>query len=447
MDQHKRSYLTALAEDMEEGILVMGTGGIIMFCNQSAADVFDSAISEIQGNYLDELMENEPDNDVFFDKLIEIVYTKSKTRSNIPFVSGSKLKYLTITASLLRVSNKESAEIVLIHDVTNNIDLVLHNKKLSLRLSDFLQSFVLVMVEAIDRRSSYNANHTRSMAKYALSYMQYCVQRGTHSQKDIRPFLLSVWLHDIGKLVIPHSVMDKHDRLGSKKEALMHRIEIAQLCEQIAALKDPAYAAEAERRIAELRSVREKILTWNTTPFLTDETIGEIRQNADLPCRTPDGTVPLLQEDTLEALTIRAGTLTDAERAVMQSHVQHTTDLLAKMAFADDMQDVPVCAGGHHEYLDGSGYPNHLSGNEIPWQTRLLTIIDIYDALTAEDRPYKKPMDPDAAFGILRRMADEGKLDAEILEDYYESLAWQRTEISDTSEAEQKQCSESQNNS
>ncbi|MCQ2407518.1 MAG: PAS domain-containing protein [Oscillospiraceae bacterium] len=432
MEQHNLSYLSALADDMKEGILVIGSDGIITFCNQSAADVFGSSISEIQGRYLDELMENEPDNDAFFDKLIEIIYTKNKTQSNIPFISGSKLKYLTITASLLRMSADESAEIVLIHDITDIMNLALNNKKLTLRLADFLQSFVLVMVEAIDKRSSYNANHTRSMAKYAKGYMQYCVQRGSHSQKDIRPFLLSVWLHDIGKLIIPHSVMDKHDRLGSKKDALMHRIEVAQLCEQIAALKDPAYAAEAERRIDALHCIREKIIEWNNAPFLSDETIAEIRQTADLPCRTPDGIVPLLQEDTLEALTIRTGTLTDGERAIMQSHVQHTADLLSKMAFADDVKNVPVWAGGHHEYLDGSGYPNHLSGDELPWQTRLLTIIDIYDALTAEDRPYKRPMEPEAAFNILRRMAEEGKLDTEILEDFYQSHAWQRTAINDS---------------
>ena len=434
MDLSALSFLTNMADDLDEGILVIGQGGRIVFCNQSAADVFGAGSAEIQGRFLDQLMEQEPENDVFFDKLIDIVYTKKKTRSNIPFLSGGKLKYLTLTASILRISPEEAAEVVLIHDTTNIIELLLSNKKLSIRLADFLHSFVLVMVEAIDKRSPYNANHTRSMARYAENYMRYCLQRGIRSKKDMRPFLMSVWLHDIGKLVIPHSVMDKPDRLGSKKDALMHRIETAALYEKIAGLENPNYAPEAERRIAELSRIREKITEWNAAPFLDDETIDEIRQTADLPCRTADGTVPLLQTDTLEALTIRAGTLTDAERAVMQSHVQHTADLLAKMVLTDEMQDVPKWAGGHHELLDGSGYPNHLSGDEIPWQTRLLTIIDIYDALTAEDRPYKKPMEPEAAFGILRRMADEGKLDAEILEDYYESRAWRRTESSDTSD-------------
>ena len=78
--------------------------------------------------------------------------------------------------------------------------------------------------------------------------------------------------------------------------------------------------------------------------------------------------------------------------------------------------------------LDGSGYPDHLRGDEIPWETRLLTIIDIYDALTAEDRPYKPPVSPEKAFEILRGMAEQGKLDKEILHSFYESRAWERPE-------------------
>ena len=102
MDLSARSFLKNMADDLAEGILVIGQGGRIVFCNQSAADVFGAESAEIQDKFLDQLMEREPENDVFFDKLIDIVYTKKKTRSNIPFLSGGKLKYLTLTASILR---------------------------------------------------------------------------------------------------------------------------------------------------------------------------------------------------------------------------------------------------------------------------------------------------------------------------------------------------------
>ena len=94
------------------------------------------------------------------------------------------------------------------------------------------------------------------------------------------------------------------------------------------------------------------------------------------------------------------------------------------MNFEDEFKDIPEWAGNHHELLDGSGYPRGLKGEEISWETRLLTIIDIYDALTAEDRPYKPPMPPEKAFSILESMRDEGKIDGEILKDFRESKAW-----------------------
>jgi HD-GYP domain-containing protein (c-di-GMP phosphodiesterase class II) len=98
--------------------------------------------------------------------------------------------------------------------------------------------------------------------------------------------------------------------------------------------------------------------------------------------------------------------------------------MLDKMSFRGLYGKVPLWSGGHHELLDGSGYPDHLTGKDIPKEIRLLTIIDVYDALTAEDRPYKPPMPPEKAFGILESMASEGKIDAKILKIFKESNAW-----------------------
>ena len=111
---------------------------------------------------------------------------------------------------------------------------------------------------------------------------------------------------------------------------------------------------------------------------------------------------------------------------IMESHVSLTAKLLSKMEFRGDYRKVPGWAGGHHELLDGSGYPEHLKADAIPWETRLLTIIDVYEALTADDRPYKPPMPPEKAFAILHEMADSGKIDAAIVTSFYESGAWKK---------------------
>ena len=144
-----------------------------------------------------------------------------------------------------------------------------------------------------------------------------------------------------------------------------------------------------------------------------------------LRCLTADGEeIPLLKEEELLALSIRRGTLTPDERSIVQSHVVRTREMIGQMGFSGEYENVSSWAGGHHELLDGSGYPLGLKGEEIPWETRLLTILDVYDSLTADDRPYKPAMPPEKAFRILGEMSGQGKLDGELLKSFYESNAW-----------------------
>ena len=116
------------------------------------------------------------------------------------------------------------------------------------------------------------------------------------------------------------------------------------------------------------------------------------------------------------------------KRREIERHVEYTGSLLSKMVFEGDYEPVPRWASMHHELLDGSGYPDHVSGDQIPPEVRLLTILDVYDALTAEDRPYKPPMPAEKAFAILQDMADHGKLDGALLAEFRESGAWKKQE-------------------
>ena len=152
-----------------------------------------------------------------------------------------------------------------------------------------------------------------------------------------------------------------------------------------------------------------------------------LREAAKIKCLDEEGNeIDLLNDAELEAITVRKGTLTDYERSQMQSHVVYTASMLDKMNFEGQYTNVPGWAGGHHELLDGSGYPKHLKADEIPKEVRFITIIDVYDALTADDRPYKPPMPTEKAFGILQSMAEEGKIDGELLAKFKESGAWQK---------------------
>jgi hypothetical protein len=130
---------------------------------------------------------------------------------------------------------------------------------------------------------------------------------------------------------------------------------------------------------------------------------------------------PLLTPEEIEALEVRTGTLTTDEFHQIQAHAQMSFDFLEQIPWTSMLENVPVIARSHHERLDGSGYPMGLAGNEIPLGARLMAIADVYDALTANDRPYKRSMSTSQAIRILQTQADIGKLDAEALKIFIEN--------------------------
>jgi len=136
---------------------------------------------------------------------------------------------------------------------------------------------------------------------------------------------------------------------------------------------------------------------------------------------TRDG---LISHVDLAALSVRRGSLTPEERREIESHVTHTRDFLAVLPWPPELARVPEIAGAHHEKLDGSGYPNGLVGEQIPLPSRVMTVCDIYDALTAMDRPYKSAMSVDTALDVLGDEARRGLVDAEILRVFVDSGAY-----------------------
>ncbi len=307
----------------------------------------------------------------------------------------------------------------------------LNNHKLTQEITDMLHSFVMVMVDAIEARSSYNAEHTRSMVRYAARFMRWLDDTGNEwripgEEKD--PFLMSVWLHDIGKLIVPLEVLDKPDRLAAKRQDIKSRIEIGCLMERIRGLEhadDADAVRDCTEREKELKEAWELIDSSNTPGYLDDKRIEDLKKCALIMCPDADGQErPLLSDEELDAITVQKGTLTADERKQVEKHVVYTSRMLSQMEFKGAYRQVPFWAGAHHEFLNGTGYPGGLNEADIPKEVRLLTIIDIYDALTAEDRPYKHPMPPEKAFAVLESMRDEGKLDGDILELFKESRVW-----------------------
>ena len=424
------SIYESIIHSMSEGVIVILFDGRIDFCNQAAASAIQRDTSQLIGRSIAELMSESEENDVFFELILDAVYSKEKVSKTVPFFTDDDLKYLHVTTALLTGTDKEKGLIIVIRDMTEEVKLFISNKRLANQVINLMDSFVEVMVTEIEERSTYNANHTKSMVRYATGYLETLRREGKLADvtnENIHPLLMSIWLHDIGKLLVPPEILDKATRLGDGLTEVLHRIETAQLMLRLKMYQEPEKQSSHEAQLRRIDEAKELILSCNSAGFLEESSIAKLREAAGLTCLTSDGAcTPLLSDDELEKLIVVRGTLTAGERKVVESHVSFTRELLSKMEFRGEYKQVPKWAAGHHELLDGSGYPDKLNADSIPWETRLLTIIDVYDALTAEDRPYKPPLPPEKAFAILRDMSAHGKVDGGILESFYQSGAWKR---------------------
>ncbi len=303
------------------------------------------------------------------------------------------------------------------------------NMQYAEQINLLLDSLIGAMSEAIDERSPYNANHSRNMARYAEAFLDYLESSGhpwAFSRDKRRTFLMSVWLHDVGKLVVPLEVMDKESRLGAALPAVLERLRVIGLLGEISLLRGETGEAEARQLKTELRQAEELIRRVNGAGFLPDELLAQVDALAEKTYLDESGAcLPWITEEERTALSVRKGTLTAAERSIMESHVVMTGHILAQVSFPKEYARVPQWAAAHHELLNGSGYPDHRKGESIPPEVRLLTVLDVFDALTARDRPYKQPMPAEKALSILHSMVEEGSVDGDILKLFEESKAWE----------------------
>ena len=430
MDNKREIVYENIVENISDGLLAIDQSGTIQIANPSAVRILGIEADGLVGHKLVEFMMADDGNDDFFQCLLDAVYSKGLISQMVPYVIGGEEKRLRVVSSMLMNGNERVGLIVTFSDLTTMVRLSERNEALNKELTEFIDRFTQVMIGAIEARTPYNAYHTKSMVRYGSNFLDWEKGRGMERAEAVRkPFLASVWLHDVGKLVVPRSVMDKATRLGSREKDVFHRIETAILSEKLRMAKDPSVSEEAGAKIKALEDAREVIRTANTIGFLNDELFSKVEALGKMTCLSAEGEeIPLLQDYELESLCVRRGTLTAGERKIIESHVVRTREMLEQMGFTNIYGDVSNWAGNHHEYLNGSGYPRGLQGEEIPWESRLLTILDIYDSLTADDRPYKPAASPEKAFEILRSMSREGKLDGDLVEAFFESQAWKREE-------------------
>ncbi|MDE6386841.1 MAG: GAF domain-containing protein [Lachnospiraceae bacterium] len=294
-----------------------------------------------------------------------------------------------------------------------------------------IYSFVEALTTALEERTPYNALHTRNVEKYASLLADYitqlhkegkCEESFDAARKE--QLMLAALIHDIGKMVVPLSIMNKATRLDKELEKVDDRFALLKALYEIDMLRGRITKEEYEEIRGELELELTFIHEIDVIDYVDDEAYEHIQRLSEKKHVNEDGSVlSYLTEREASCLSIRSGTLTMQERKEMENHVVMTSKILEKVQFYKGFSMVPKWVGAHHEYLDGSGYPKHLKGDELDLETRLLTVVDIYDALAATDRPYKKPIPRKKAIEILKSMAEKGKVDLRLVEWLDEALA------------------------
>ncbi len=297
------------------------------------------------------------------------------------------------------------------------------------------ESFIRLIATAIDEKSPYTGGHCRRvpeltmMLAEAAARVQHGPLRGfSMSAADRYELRIAGWIHDCGKITTPEWVMDKatklqciHDRIelvDARFEVLKRDAEIAMLRTRLAG-GDPAAGEAAYRQrleaIADDRAFLRRVNTGGESMRVEDQE--RVRTIGALTWTGPDGTVqPFLSADEIKNLTISKGTLTTEERAVINHHMVATIRMLEALPYPKHLRRVPEFAGGHHERMDGKGYPRGLTRDQMSVQARVMGIADVFEALTAGDRPYKKAMTLSQALHILGRMKVDHHIDPDLFD-------------------------------
>ncbi len=329
----------------------------------------------------------------------------------------------------------------IVKSLASQAGIALENMQYVDEIKQFFKSFVEVLATAIDERTPYNANHSKTIAQLIGKFAAYLntVTTGRYrevsfDESQIHEIVTTAWLHDIGKIAIPLEILDKPTRLGDTEQPLLLRLDLIaaklrlQYLEKAVATTDADVRTQLEQHWQETQAymadVRQFVLEVNRpTTFMDAEKLEKL---AAIKQKKWDGIEEeLLTDADFENLSIVKGTLTTQERTVIEHHVSATERILSKMTFPEYLKHVPDWAAKHHEFLDGSGYCKGCGADDLPIEVRMLTILDIYDALTAIDRPYKPGMPKEKAIQILGFMVKEGKLDKELVACFIESRIWE----------------------
>ena len=376
------------------------------------------------------------------DMVIGVVQLINKKRD-----AGAVLKPQTLVDSLVTPFTKIDEQLV--SSLASQAAVAIENNQLLQKVRNLFASFVEASVTAIESRDPTTSGHSSRVADLTVGTAEVVARIDTGPFRDVRfskdqlrEIRYASLLHDFGKVGVREKVLIKGKKLyvgemllirqrfnyikrSLEAEYFRTRMEMIESggsdASSLARLEN-----EFKARTIEMEQTLEMVLKANEPSILEEDSF---RALMDLPNQTfedIDGSKhPLISPNELAALSIRRGSLSDKERREIESHVTHTFRFLAQIPWTGEFEQIPEIAYAHHEKLDGSGYPRQLKAAEIPIQSKMMTISDIFDALVAWDRPYKKAVPVERALDILGYEADAGKLDQQLLDVFIESKVFE----------------------
>lgn len=342
--------------------------------------------------------------------------------------------------------DQEMAEIV-----AQQAGIALENANMHQSIQELFDGFVNASVTAIEQRDPTTSGHSHRVAHLTVGLAKVVAAQESGLYKavkfnddQLKEIEYASLLHDFGKLGVRENVLVKAkklypwemDRLLLRFEFVRSSIEIEYLKRVIEYLQTPdhfpmganpyTFEFEKNQKLNELDEYLKFILKANEPTVLEQGGFEKLKDIANIVYKNTKGDKqPYLLGEELKALSVSRGSLTREEFAEIQSHVTHTYDFLRQIPWGKKLANVPQIAAKHHEKLDGSGYPTSAEAEEIPLQTRMMTIADIFDALTAADRPYKKAVPVDRALDILDMEVKGGKVDPELMRLFIESKVYE----------------------
>ena len=353
----------------------------------------------------------------------------SKSFLNVP-LKNHKDKVIGVL-QLLNAQKKDkivsfSEELVdLVEALSSQASVALTNQLLINEQKKLFRSFIKLVVDALDNKDPVTGGHcnrvpliSMMIADYINSDVDDMYKDFSFSDDEMDELYVAAWLHDFGKVATPDHIMNK----STKLQGLYDKIDQVKLRFEI--LKRDIMIDMYEKNSGKLdqTTINDKLnKVKNDFIFLEKSNLGGEYMSKELQDKVyeiaknkitiDNELLPILSEKEVDFLTISRGTLSEEDRQIMENHVSLSYELLDKLPYPEHLKQVPFYAGCHHEKLNGEGYPNGYKEEQLPLQARIIAIADVFEGLTAPDRPYKKPYKLSKALKILKFMVNDGEID------------------------------------